>query len=169
MKVILYASMSVNGFIARDNDEEDFLSHENWFSFQKLAKKAGCFVVGRRAYEVVKKKYTSGYNFGTVKAKAIVLSRKKSAEYETAGSPRDAAEKAKSMGFRSLIVSGGSKTNASFMRSGLVSEIILNVEPFVLGRGFSVFDELEIEKKMSLKKISKLRGGIIQLRYAVRK
>ncbi|MEK6888226.1 MAG: dihydrofolate reductase family protein [Candidatus Aenigmatarchaeota archaeon] len=170
MKVILYASMSVNGFIARENDEEDFLSDENWFSFQKLAENSGCFVVGRRAYKVVKEKYTSGYNFSTLKAKPIILSRRgKNIEFDVARSPREAIKKAKFLGFKSLVVSGGSKTNASFLKTGLVNEIILNVEPFILGKGFPVFDENKIECQLKLKSIRKIKPGILQLHYKVKK
>ena len=37
MKVILYMAMSLNGYIARENGDEDFLSHENWNTFCELA------------------------------------------------------------------------------------------------------------------------------------
>ncbi|HLD80292.1 MAG TPA: dihydrofolate reductase family protein [Candidatus Nanoarchaeia archaeon] len=166
MKVILYASMSVNGFIARENDKEDFLSDENWFSFQKLAEGAGCFCVGRRAYEVVKEKYKSGYNFDTLKAKPIVLSKSpKKIKYDVVVSPHDAIKKAKSLGSKSLVVAGGGKTNASFMKSGLVDEVVLNLEPFVLGKGVRVFDDENFENKLKLLKMKKLKSGIIQLHY----
>lgn len=169
MKVILHASMSVNGFIARENDEEDFLSDQNWFSFQKLAEGAGCFCVGRRAYEVVKEKYMSGYNFDTIRAKPIVLSKtSKKIKYDIAGSPKEAITKSKAMGFKSLVVAGGGKTNASFMKAGLVNEIVLNLEPFVLGKGVRVFDEEKFESRLKLLKTTKLKSGIIQLHYMIR-
>lgn len=170
MKVILYASASVNGHIARENDDEDFLSHENWFSFASLAEKAGCFVVGRRAYEVVNKKYKSGYNFGTVKAKAIVMSSKRgfrAGKFTVVDSPKAAIREAEKMGKKSLVVAGGSRTNASFMKSNLVDEVVLNFEPFILVKGVRIFDDGNFEKRLRLIKTSKLSGGIVQLHYKV--
>ena len=46
---------SINGMIARENGDEDFLSHDNWISFKKLAEEIGFFIIGRKTYEVVQK------------------------------------------------------------------------------------------------------------------
>ena len=54
MKVILYMTISANGIIARENNEEDFLSHENWNTFVELAHKTGCMIWGKKTHEVVK-------------------------------------------------------------------------------------------------------------------
>lgn len=47
-------AMSVNGFIATEKGDEDFLSQENWGKFRQLAEEFGNFVVGRKTYEAVK-------------------------------------------------------------------------------------------------------------------
>jgi len=44
MKVVLYTAISINGIIARENNEEDFISHENWKEFIRLSKEIGCIV-----------------------------------------------------------------------------------------------------------------------------
>ena len=69
------------------------------------------------------------------------------------------------MGFKSLVVAGGGKTNASFMKSGLVNEVVFNLEPFMLGNGVKVFDDENFESKLRLLKTTKLKSGIIQLHY----
>ena len=51
MKVILYIAQTINGVIARENYDEDFLSDINWKVFVKLTEKIGCFIVGRKTYE----------------------------------------------------------------------------------------------------------------------
>ncbi|MBI2106713.1 hypothetical protein HYT57_01900 [Candidatus Woesearchaeota archaeon] len=72
MKVILYMAQTINGIIARNNYEEDFLSHENWEVFLGLVKDMGCFVVGRKTYEEVKK--WKDYNFDKINATKIIIS-----------------------------------------------------------------------------------------------
>jgi len=37
-------AISVNGIIARENGEEDFLSHANWIEFAKFSNKVGCLI-----------------------------------------------------------------------------------------------------------------------------
>jgi dihydrofolate reductase len=55
MKVILTMAVSANGIIATKDGSEDFLSHDNWIQFVKLANKIGCFIWGRKTYEAVSK------------------------------------------------------------------------------------------------------------------
>ncbi len=172
MKVILYMAMSVNGMIARANNQEDFLSDENWYEFCKLAKKSGCFVIGRKTYDVVKYLYKD-YNFEDVKAhKIVVTSKKKSKidkEYIIAKSPKDAIKKASFTGFKSMILTGGSTLNSAFMKAGLINEIIINIEPAVLGDGIKLFREDKFYSRMKLVKMRKLPYGIVQLHYKVKK
>jgi len=73
MKVILYMAQTINGIIARNNYDEDFLSHENWKVFLGLTKEMDCFIVGRKTYEEVKK--WKEYNFDKIKAIKDILLR----------------------------------------------------------------------------------------------
>lgn len=171
MKVILYMAMTVNGMIARENDKEDFLSDVNWNEFCKLAKSAGCFVVGRRTFDVVKKHYKK-YDFDDVKAKCIVVSAKGKSlpkGYLLARSPSDAVKIAASMGFHEMILTGGSHLNSSFMKAGLVDEIILDIEPALLGKGIPVLREENFYSRLELIKSIYLKVGIIQVHYKVKK
>lgn len=171
MKVILFMAMSVNGMIARENDDEDFLAHENWVSFCKIAKKHGCFITGRRTYDVVRKKYKE-YNFEDVRADKIIVSKKKSFRpkgYTVANSPKDALRKAKRLGLKSVVLVGGGKNNSSFMKSGLIDEIVLNIEPAVLGKGIRIFSEDNFYRRLKLVKTRKLAKDIVQLHYKVKK
>ncbi|MCX6815936.1 MAG: dihydrofolate reductase family protein [Candidatus Aenigmarchaeota archaeon] len=171
MKVILFMSMSVNGIIAREDGSEDFLSDENWKVFCKLAKQMGCFVIGRKTYETVMRLYKN-YNFDDVKAKKIVVSTSSNfspAGYTVAKSPKDAIKKAKNVGFKQILLTGGSRLNSSFLKENLVDEIILNIEPAILGKGIKLFAEDAFERRLSLIKTTKLKSGIVQLHYKVKK
>ena len=171
MKVVMYMAMTANGIIARENGREDFLSDLNWKVFCNLARKKGCFVVGRKTYEIVRKLYKN-YNFDDVKAERIIITSKKNFQpkgYLIANSPKNAIKKASSAGFKELLLSGGGKLNNSFIKSSLVDEIILNVEPVLLGKGVKLFGEDNFEKTLSLIRVKKLSKGIVQLHYKVRK
>ena len=169
MKVVLYMAQTPNGIIARENGDEDFLSDENWLTFCKFAEDFGCFMVGSKTYEAVQK--WEDYTFDNVNATKIIISADKKLKikkgYVLANSPEDALFKASSLGFSEVLLTGGGTINSAFMRRSLVDEIILNVEPFVLGKGIKIFREENFEFKLKLKDVKKLKSGIIQLRYSV--
>ncbi len=153
MKVVLYMAMSVNVYIARENGDEDFLSHQNWETFCNIAKKCGCFVIGRKTYEAVQK-WDEEYNFDTIKdVDKVIITRNKnfkaSESYMIASSPIDAINKLKAKDFNKILVTGGATINSAFMKEKLIDEIILNVEPFVLGKGILLFSEDEFEYKLT--------------------
>ncbi|MBI4170671.1 MAG: dihydrofolate reductase [Candidatus Aenigmarchaeota archaeon] len=170
MKVILFMAMTINGIIARENDKEDFLSDRNWKQFCALAKDVGCFVIGRRTYEVVKSLYKD-YNFDDIDADRIIVSANPNFDpgdgHIVANSPKDAVRKASSKGFRKIILTGGSTLNSAFIKAGLIDEIIVDIEPAILGKGVKIFAEADFYKRLKLKRIKKLPEGIIQLHYEV--
>src|SRR3990167_5470332 len=53
MQVILYMATTVNGYIARENDETPW-SDAVWDSYYKIAKQFKAIVLGRRTYEIMK-------------------------------------------------------------------------------------------------------------------
>jgi len=171
MKTTLYMAMSVNGIIVKENGNEDFLSHKNWETFTKLANKSGNFIVGRKTYEAAKN-WNEDYDFdsltGIIK---VVISENPSFEldkdYILANSPKDAVEKLKQEGFENILVTGGSTTNTAFIKANLLDEIILNIEPAILGKGIPLFSSEEFESKLNLIGVKKLENDIIQLHYKI--
>lgn len=172
MKVNLFMAMSLNGMIAGKNGNEDFLSHANWESFCKLAKEHGCFIVGRNAYEIVQK--WPEYNYGTVDAKLkIVVSEENDLvlklPFLLVSSPGEALQKASDMNFESVLLTGGSMINSAFIKQDLIDEIILNIEPAIVGSGISLFAENNFEKRLNLLSIDKIEDDILQVKYKVNK
>ena len=45
---------SLNGMIARPNNEEDFLSEDTWLEWLRWIREVGCVIFGRKTYEVVR-------------------------------------------------------------------------------------------------------------------
>lgn len=170
MKTILFMAMSLNGIIADKSGGEDFLSDANWECFSTLAKEHGCFIVGRKTYEIVQK--WPDFNFDSIDAELkIVISSDKSLKLHSpfllADSPKDAIEKAMASGFKSAILAGGSTINSAFMVENLIDEVIINIEPAILGSGIPVFGESEFEKHLSLIETVKITDDILRVRYKV--
>lgn len=165
-------AMSLNGMVAGKDGSEDFLSHANWVSFGELAKKHGCFIIGRKTYEAVQK--WPDYNFNDIEAKLkIVVSTGKDLKlappFLVANSPKDAIEKAVAMNFESAILTGGSTINSAFITENIIDEVMLNIEPAIIGSGIPLFAEGAFEKRLSFIESVRIADDILQVKYKVNK
>jgi len=68
-----------------------------------------------------------------------------------------------------VVVAGGGKLNASFLKEGLVDEIYLDVEPIAFGKGIKLFDDEDFEVNLELIEVNKISQNEIQLHYKVKK
>jgi len=171
MKVTLYMAITINGFIAKENDDTGFVSEIEWRSFRNMIKNAGNMIIGSRTYEIMRE----GEEFkGLEDIRILVVSE--NADFKTiannhsvAKSPKDALAILEKEGFDKALVAGGGTLNASFMAENLIDEIYLDVEPVIFGRGIRLFRENDFEAKLKLLEIKKLSGNEIQLHYQVLK
>lgn len=163
-------AMSANGMIADESGTEDFLSHDNWIAFVKLAKKIGNFVYGRKTYEAVLRwppNYLEDLN-GVVK---IVISKDKSLKvqkgFDRVGNPKDAIDYLKINGFDEVLVAGGSIVYGSFLKEGLADEIIIDVNPISLSHGVPAFGNDIPEVGLKLLSTDNIGEGIVELHYKI--
>src|SRR4030067_2450336 len=161
-------AMSLNGIIARENNEEDFSSHDSWEDWLKWVRKSGCVIWGRKTHEVVKG-WDKQYLEDLKGVKVVVVSADKNykvgEEFELASSPEEALGKLEKDGFETVVLTGGATLNSSFAKAGLVDEIVLNVEPVIVGKGIPLFSPDVFDLKLKLLESKKLNGDIVQLRY----
>ena len=172
MKVILFMSMSVNGFIARENREEDFLSEENYQTFVELANKIGCAIWGRKTHETLR---TYGKEaFEKIKnVKKIVISKNSDFQiedgFELVKSPKETIKKLEQQGYKEVILTGGSTLNSFFAKNNLIDEIIFNVQAAIVGKGIPVFCLEDFDLNLNLKEMKKISENIIQLHYIIKR
>lgn len=172
MKVILYMAITANGIIAKPDDNTDFTSKEDWASFRAVCEKAGAVVIGRRTYEIM----AQDPNLFWLKCQYFVLTSNESLESNIpnvtimAGqSPRNVLQTIAQKGFKEVVVAGGSKNNASFLKDRLADEICLDVEPFIFGQGIPLFAPADFEFQLELLEVKSLSPQTVQLHYRVKK
>ena len=170
MNVLLLMAMSLDGIIASNDGDEDFLSHLNWQTFSDYAYDYGCFVIGRKTYEAVSEWPDYGFD-DFVKETKIVVSRNTSYSlrdgYCLASDPKNALEIARSLGHEKVIVTGGGELNNAFLALRLVTEIVINIEPICAGQGLHVFGQAPLFILLEYKESRIVGEGILQLRYRV--
>lgn len=165
--------ISPNGYIAREDGSEDWLPDEGWEEFVELAKQTNNIVMGRETYSQVTNRYKD-YNFDSVPCEhKVIVTRNEKFQapngYKVVYSPEEAIQHLQSKGIEKIFLIGGGKLNSEFMRKGLVDELQLTVNPYIIGRGRSFLSPDDFEMPLKLVKHSKLSGGRIKLKYIVQK
>ena len=173
MHVTLFMAISLNGIVADESGSEDFISDANWDVFCELAREKGGLIIGRKTLEAVKT-WGTDYSFEVLDDIPRVVmtasgSNKIGPNYIIASSPQDALEKLSERGLRSVLVGGGPTVNSSFLKEGLVDEIIFNIEPVLVGKGKSVFAPEDFQTNLKFDSMKELADGIIQVRYKVKR
>gem|GEM_PF-120724 len=166
MKVNLYMAISANGMIAKENDDTSWISKEEWNSYSAFVRKIGAMIIGRRTYKIL----TKQPEFVELKNVTIVVVshnelKTLSQNHLLAKSPQDALQLLKD--FKEVAVAGGGILNGSFIKEGLVDEIILDIEPVLFGKGIPLFGNIDCEANLKLLDVKKISENELQVRYKV--
>lgn len=171
MKIILTMAVTVNGIIATNSGSEDFLSHDNWIQFVKLAKRVGCFIWGRKTYDAVIK-WEGDYLRDLDGVKKIIISQSQpelKEGFTLANSPEEAVAQLEKEGFTEAIITGGSTINSEFAKRNLIDEVIFDVNSVILGEGVPVFKPENFSMILKLIEATKVSDDVFELRYEVQK
>lgn len=162
MKVYIIAAISADGFIAKSSKEFiDWTSAEDKKFFSKMTKKTGVIVVG-------------GNTFRTFKAplsgrRHIVYTNQliENTDVETTNEkPADLVERLEKEGLEELAICGGNSIYTMFLKSGLVTDIYLTIEPVFFGKGIKLMDE---SLKLFTKDMKQLNKDTFMIHYGVKK
>ena len=174
MKVVLAMAISLNGLVARESGEEDWLPSEGWDEFLVVAKQFNNFVMGRETYELVTKLYPN-YNFDNVTvSKKVIVTRNSNFStstdgYEIVHSPEEAIVLIQDAGMDNVLLIGGGKLNSEFLTRGMVDEIWLTINPFILGKGRPFIAPTDFEKELKLLSSGQLSKDRLLLKYSISK
>lgn len=164
---------TINGYIADSVDNTDWVTQEEWESFESIVKKSGNMIIGRRTLEeMIKVDQFKGMEEVTI----LVLSSQGSTFKNIPDnvsvdniSPEDAIILLKNKGFNQIMVAGGGSLNASFLEKGLIDEIYIDIEAHILGKGIQLFQQGDFEYDLQLLEVKNLSKNTVQLHYKVLK
>ena len=176
MKISVYIATSLDGFIARENGDLDWLPGSDGendgedYGYQEFMGAIDVLVMGRKTYEMI----VSFGHWPYGQKRVIVLSSKegkipeqweKMVEFRSS-SPAELVEELISSGAKHLYIDGG-KTIQSFMKLGLVQEIIITRVPVLIGKGIPLFGELDRDKQLHHIETHSFNSGFVQSKYKV--
>ena len=171
MKISLIMVMTVDGVIAKSADHNAFTwtSAEDKKHFVEISKKIGTVMMGgstfkasgRTSYKerlgIVLTSDPSKYNIGE-----NVITKK--------GEPEKIYQELVDMGLEHVALIGGARTNADFIKAGLVDDIYLSIEPKMFGKGLHIVDDFDLDFALTLISHKLLnKKGTLLLHYSIDK
>lgn len=168
MKIIAITTHTLDGFIARGNNEFiDWSSKEDKQMFAQETKKAGVVIVGNNTFKTFPNPLKNRLH--------IVLTRDPQAYQNTSGqveytnhSPRQIVAELTDRGFNKAFVIGGAKIYTLFLKEKLLDELWISLEPVIFGQGIPNFTEKFYDYQCSLIDISKLNENTVLLKYKLK-
>jgi len=175
VKTSVFVGTSLDGFIARLNGAFDFLSAGGEVDgesngYNAFFSTVDAVLMGRNTYEVVLPflKWPYGTTPVFVLSSRPVPSVPSGAVVEQiSGSPTVVLSQLAARGFQHLYVDGG-LTIQQFLRSGLVSRIVVTRVPVLIGTGIPLFGALDTDVALEHIATRVLSGGAVQSEYVVR-
>lgn len=173
---IVFIAKSLDGFIAGKNGELDWLhavpNPENVeMGFTDLMNRVDGVIMGRNTFEIV-----CGFESGWAYSKPVFVlsSTLKSIPDKfhdkaeiVKGNPFEIVEMLNSRGFSKLYIDGG-KTIQSFLRSGLIHDLVITTIPVLLGEGIPLFGELPESRELNHVKTTVFLNQLVQSHYEIK-
>ena len=172
MTASVFVGASVDGFIARRNDDLDFLPEGGGepHGYDEFMATVDAVVIGRKTFEKV---LTLGpWPYG---AKRVVVLSSRSVDLsaaaggvveQMAGSPAEIVSRLAASGANHLYVDGG-VTIQRFLRAGLVQRLIITRVPVLIGDGIPLFGALPHDIRLRHVATRHYPSGLVQSEYFV--
>lgn len=171
MKTFVYIGTSIDGFIAGENGDLDWLEKfaipEVFDVYSAFIKKIDAIVIGRGTFEKVlafpawpykRKVFLLSSSIkelpAAIKDKVTILSTK----------PAAVLELLSKQGFTGVNINGGNVIQ-SFLKEDLIDELIVSKVPVLIGSGIPLFGELNTDLAFSHIETMAYSNGLVMSRY----
>ncbi|MEQ9440595.1 MAG: dihydrofolate reductase family protein [Cyclobacteriaceae bacterium] len=167
--VVLYIAMSLDGYIAGEDDNLDFLSMVETpgedFGYADFQKDVDTLIWGRKTYDKV---MSFGIDFPHADKKCYVLSQSKTGKDEHVTYVSDVKkliEQLQQEPGKAIYCDGGGETVFELLKHSLIDRLIISVIPHLLGSGTRLFKDGRPEQKLTFKRSITYPSGLVQLWY----
>ncbi len=169
-KVILYIAQSLDGFIAREDDDISWLSvverEGEDYGYQAFVDTVDTVFMGRRTYEKV---LSFGIEFPHKDKACFVLTNSRTGSDENVtyfnGNLETLIQDLKSKEGGNIFTDGGAEAVRAFKSKDLIDEYVVSIIPIMLGKGIRLFKETDVESALELIGSKSYDSGLVQLNY----
>lgn len=169
-KVILYIATSLDGYIAKPDDNLDFLSIVEQdgqdYGYNDFIQTVDTVIVGRRTYDKVA---SMGFDFPHSDKDAYIITRTPRSSIGSIKFYTDDLKllinKLKSEDGKNIFCDGGAEIVNELLKNNLIDEFIISVIPILVGNGIKLFKDDRPELKLELISVKSFEKGLVQLHY----
>jgi dihydrofolate reductase len=168
----LYIATSLDGYIAKPNDDLSFLKlvekEGEDYGYAKFIATIDTIILGRKTYDwVLKEIGSSHYDNGDRNVYVITRTQKPSVGKTTfyTGNLTELVKQLKSKEGKNIYCDGGAEIVNELLKSDLIDEFIISVIPVLLGNGTRLFKDNRPEQVLELISSKSFETGLTQLHY----
>jgi len=169
-KVILYIAMSLDGYIATQDNGLEFLSlveqKDQDYSYTDFVNTVDTVIVGRKSYDKV---LSMGLEYPHTNKNLYIITRTPKPEVGStkfySGSLKELVLELKSKKGKSIYVDGGAEVANELLQDNLIDEFYISIVPVLLGNGISLFKSDRPDLKLKLVSSKTYNKGLVQLHY----
>ena len=169
-RIILYIATSLDGYIARQSGEVDWLFTDQDYGYTNFLAGVDTLVMGRKTYEQV---LTFGEFPYQEKQNYIVSSKPDFDASPYAKTVRTEVkafvETLQQTAGKNIWLVGGTGLIHSFLEHGLLDEITLSIHPLLLGGGIPLFQGGMPPQWLTFVTCQSYDSGLVQMTYTVKK
>lgn len=171
-KLSLFIATSLDGYIAKHNDDLSFLKlvekEGEDYGYQEFTDTIDTLIIGRRTYDyVVKAIGSSHYDNGNRDVYIITRTERPNAGRTTfyTGSLIELVKRLKSEKGKNIYCDGGAEVINELLKYDLIDEFIISIVPILLGNGTRLFKDGRPEQMLELVNTKTFETGLTQLHY----
>lgn len=169
-QVILYIAMSLDGYIAKPNDDISFLSMVEQegqdYGYADFIKTVDAVIVGRKTYDKV---ISMGFDFPHADKDAYIVTRTPkpnigNVKFYT-GDLKTLVNQLKNQDGKNIFCDGGAEIVNELLKEDLIDEFMISVIPILVGDGTKLFANGRPEQLLQLVSVKSFNKGLTQLHY----
>lgn len=172
-KLILYISCTLDGFIAKPNDDLSFLNlvqkDGEDYGYTAFVETIDTVIVGRKTYEWV---IGQGYDFPHADKKSFIITRQEKAQEGNItfynGDIMELVGSLKKEEGKNIFCDGGAEIVNLLLSKKLIDEIILSVIPVLVGGGVKLFQTGIPEQALEFISSKSYDSGLVQVHYRMK-
>ena len=169
-KVILYIASSLDGYIAKSNDDLSFLSRVQQegqdYGYAKFIDNVDTVILGRKTYDWVMKQVKE---FPHAQLDSYIITRTPRQDIGKikfyTGNLKELVLRLRQERGKNIFIDGGAEIVNELFKEKLIDQIYLSIVPILLGDGVRLFKGGLPEQNLKLINSKQFETGLIQLQY----
>ena len=172
-KIIVNIAASADGYIARPNDNLEWLTNRpaprGFYGMEKFMQSIDATVIGRKTYDI---SLQMGAKFDAERPHYVFSRQAPPAPMPSGvefvpGTIGSFAQRLKKQKGKNIWLMGGGEIIASFLDEGAIDEFIISVVPVFIGEGIPLIAPRHRHTPLSLRSVKPFPDGVVQLHYNV--